>query len=147
MRNIDIQGWVTIAWISTGKQYIVPLRLQGLGCLRVEYMESVIMVDNLVKHFGTVRAVDGVSFEVKRGEVFGVLGPNGAGKTTTLEIIEGLQKPTAGRTLVLGIDTQRDYYRRSRRGTRRRLKSFYCESWDGRAAEPGTGQKRARGAG
>ena len=71
-------------------------------------MESVIRVENLVKHFGPVCAVNGVSFEVKRGEIFGVLGPNGAGKTTTLEIIEGLQKPSSGSTYVLGIDTQRE---------------------------------------
>ena len=71
-------------------------------------MESVIRVENLVKHFGTVCAVNGVSFEVKQGEIFGVLGPNGAGKTTTLEIIEGLQKPGSGSTHVLGIDTHRE---------------------------------------
>ncbi len=70
--------------------------------------EPVIQVENLVKYFGTIRAVDGVSFEVKRGEIFGLLGPNGAGKTTALETIEGLQKPTSGRTLVLGVDTQRE---------------------------------------
>ncbi len=71
-------------------------------------MESVIRVENLVKHFGAVHAVNDVSFEVKRGEIFGVLGPNGAGKTTTLEIIEGLQKPGSGHTYVLGIDTHRE---------------------------------------
>lgn len=66
-------------------------------------MESVILVENLVKHFGAVCAVNGVSVEVRQGEIFGVLGPNGAGKTTTLEIIEGLQKPSSGHTHVLGI--------------------------------------------
>ena len=71
-------------------------------------MEAVIQVENLAKHFGTIRAVDGVSFEVMRGEIFGLLGPNGAGKSTTLETIEGLQKPTSGRTVVLGIDTHRE---------------------------------------
>src|SRR3972149_5030248 len=71
-------------------------------------MEPVIQVENLVKYFGAVRAVDGVSFEVRRGEIFGVLGPNGAGKTTTLETIEGLQRPTSGRTLVLGVDTHKE---------------------------------------
>jgi ABC-2 type transport system ATP-binding protein len=71
-------------------------------------METVIQVDNLVKHFGTVRAVDGVSFEVMQGEIFGLLGPNGAGKTTILETIEGLLKPTTGRTVVLGFDTHRE---------------------------------------
>jgi ABC-2 type transport system ATP-binding protein len=68
-------------------------------------------VEGLTKVFpapggGTLTAVEGVSFEVRRGEVFGFLGPNGAGKTTTLEIIEGLQPPTAGRTAVLGMDSR-----------------------------------------
>jgi ABC-2 type transport system ATP-binding protein len=53
---------------------------------------------------GTLRAVDGVSFEVRRGEVFGLLGPNGAGKTTTLEIIEGIREPSSGQAAVLGFD-------------------------------------------
>ena len=68
----------------------------------------VIQVDDLFKHYGELKAVDGVSFDVERGEVFGILGPNGAGKTTTLECIEGLIEPTSGRTIVLGIDTQRE---------------------------------------
>ena len=68
--------------------------------------EIVISVEGLSKRYGELRAVDGVSFGVKRGEIFGILGPNGAGKTTTLECIEGLVKPTAGKTAVLGIDTQ-----------------------------------------
>ena len=72
-----------------------------------------VQVRDLVKEFpspggGTLRAVDGISFEVERGEVFGFLGPNGAGKTTTLEIIEGLQRPTAGSTGVLGMDSIAD---------------------------------------
>ena len=57
---------------------------------------------------GTFNAVDGVSLEVRAGEVFGFLGPNGAGKTTTLEIIEGLQEPSAGTTGVLGLDSRTD---------------------------------------
>ncbi len=71
-------------------------------------MEKVIRVENLVRRYGSLVAVDGVSFEVESGEVFGILGPNGAGKTTILETIEGLQKPTAGRTLVLGMETHKE---------------------------------------
>ena len=71
-------------------------------------MEDVVEVTGLVKKFGSLTAVDGISFSVHRGEIFGVLGPNGAGKTTTLEIIEGLQSPTAGRTVVFGVDTFRN---------------------------------------
>ncbi|MBC8280178.1 MAG: ABC transporter ATP-binding protein [Chloroflexi bacterium] len=69
-------------------------------------MEPAVQVENLIKRFGTFTAVDGVTFAVERGEVFGILGPNGAGKTTTLEIIESLQKPTEGRVSVLGLDVQ-----------------------------------------
>ena len=69
-------------------------------------MEPAVQVENLVKRFGSFTAVDGVTFSVERGEVFGILGPNGAGKTTTLEIIETLQKPTSGRVSVLGLDVQ-----------------------------------------
>jgi ABC-2 type transport system ATP-binding protein len=65
--------------------------------------EVVISVEGLEKVFsGTIRAVDNVSFKVNRGEVFSLLGPNGAGKTTTVEILEGLQDPTAGTATVLG---------------------------------------------
>ncbi len=57
---------------------------------------------------GSLRALDGISFEVARGEFFGFLGPNGAGKTTTLEIIEGIRKPNSGRVHVLGVDPRKD---------------------------------------
>lgn len=70
-------------------------------------MDVVIRVRDLVKRFGDVEAVRGVSFEVQRGEVFGILGPNGAGKTTILETIEGLIPPTSGHTEVLGWNVQR----------------------------------------
>jgi len=65
-------------------------------------MPPTIEVTELRKHYGDVRAVDGVSFEVQDGEFFGILGPNGAGKTTTLELIEGLRQPDSGRITVLG---------------------------------------------
>jgi ABC-2 type transport system ATP-binding protein len=61
-----------------------------------------IAVAALQKHFGEVRAVDGISFEVRQGEIFGLVGPNGAGKTTTLEMIEGLRPPDAGTIEIFG---------------------------------------------
>ncbi len=61
---------------------------------------SIIKVRNLVKHYGSVHAVNGISFDVYEGEIFGLLGPNGAGKTTTLEIIETLREKTSGEILV-----------------------------------------------
>ncbi|MDO8750114.1 MAG: ABC transporter ATP-binding protein [Dehalococcoidia bacterium] len=71
-------------------------------------MSEAIEVQDLVKRYGSLTAVDGVSFSVHQGEVFGILGPNGAGKTTALEIMEGLQQPTSGRTLVMGMDSHRE---------------------------------------
>jgi len=62
-----------------------------------------IVVRNVRKSYGELRAVDGVSFEVGEGEFFGILGPNGAGKTTTLEIVEGLREPDGGEVSVLGL--------------------------------------------
>lgn len=59
-------------------------------------MSSILQVDNLVKHFNGVQAVDGVSFSIERGSCFGLLGPNGAGKTTTVEMLEGIITPTRG---------------------------------------------------
>src|SRR5919197_6601748 len=69
-----------------------------------------VMVRELVKTYRTANgssfnAVDGVSFEVHPGELFGFLGPNGAGKTTTLEIVEGIRDPTSGHAAVLGLDS------------------------------------------
>ena len=64
----------------------------------------VIRVENLVRRFGAFRAVDGIDFQVTRGEIFGLLGPNGAGKSTTFKMLCGLMPPTDGKALVLEID-------------------------------------------
>lgn len=66
--------------------------------------QPIISVQNLIKDYGNLRAVDGISFEVKEGEIFGLLGPNGAGKSTTLEIIETLRPKTSGTVTVAGFD-------------------------------------------
>jgi ABC-2 type transport system ATP-binding protein len=68
----------------------------------------IVEVTDLTKRYGGHAAVDGVSFSVEEGEIFGILGPNGAGKTTTVESIAGLRRPDAGRIRVLGLDPQRD---------------------------------------
>ncbi len=73
--------------------------------------QVVVEVRDLKKHYQDTKAVDGVSFEIRSGEVFSLLGPNGAGKTTTVEILEGLRNPTSGEASVLGADVQRDYDR------------------------------------
>lgn len=71
---------------------------------------SAIKVSDLRKSYGDIRAVDGVSFEVEEGEIFGLLGPNGAGKTTTIEIMEGYRKPDSGSANVLGLDPIKEGY-------------------------------------
>ena len=67
----------------------------------------IIKVENLVKRFGELAAVDNVSFSVAQGEIFGFLGPNGAGKTTTINILCTLAKPTSGRATIDGLDVVR----------------------------------------
>ncbi|MBB6632059.1 ABC transporter ATP-binding protein [Clostridium algidicarnis] len=66
--------------------------------------EIIIKVDNFGKCYGDFKAVDGISFEVKSGEIFGIIGPNGAGKTTTLECLEGLRMIDSGTMEVLGLN-------------------------------------------
>jgi ABC-2 type transport system ATP-binding protein len=70
-------------------------------------VDNVIEVSGLRKTYGSLVAVDDVSFSVRRGEIFGILGPNGAGKTTTVESIAGLRRPDAGTVRVLGLDPER----------------------------------------
>jgi ABC-2 type transport system ATP-binding protein len=65
-------------------------------------------IRNLTKHFGPLKAVDGISFRVDRGEVLGFLGPNGAGKSTTMKMATGFVTPTGGTALVCGHDIQED---------------------------------------
>ena len=67
-----------------------------------------IIADHLVERFGTFTAVDQVSFTVGHGEIMGFLGPNGAGKSTLIRMLSGLLRPSAGRTLVAGIDVGQD---------------------------------------
>jgi ABC-2 type transport system ATP-binding protein len=67
-----------------------------------------IEVKGLVKNYGSLRAVDGVSFVVKRGDILGFLGPNGAGKSTTMKMITGYVRPDAGTALVDGVDVSQD---------------------------------------
>jgi ABC-2 type transport system ATP-binding protein len=70
--------------------------------------QTAIEVSNLAKAYGDVQAVNGISFDVRRGEIFGLLGPNGAGKTTTLSILEGLLQADDGTVHVLGRDVRTD---------------------------------------
>jgi ABC-2 type transport system ATP-binding protein len=73
--------------------------------------DTVIQVNALRKTYGKFTALDGISFTVQKGEIFGILGPNGAGKTTTVEIIEGLRKPDSGSVSLCGIDALQETHR------------------------------------
>src|SRR4030042_1048750 len=66
--------------------------------------DMIIQVSDLTKRYGEILAVDHISFEVEKGEVFGFLGPNGAGKTTTIRMLTGLSKPADGKASILGFD-------------------------------------------
>src|SRR5690348_3371597 len=69
--------------------------------------EQIVEVRDLVKRYGQKTVVKGLSFSVRRGEIFGVLGPNGAGKSTTLEMIEGIRTPDDGTALIAGLDIRK----------------------------------------
>lgn len=71
------------------------------------HQETMIEVRNLTRRFGTFTAVDGISFNIPRGQIFGFLGPNGSGKTTTIRMLLGLLPPTSGSAFVLGHDVQK----------------------------------------
>jgi ABC-2 type transport system ATP-binding protein len=74
----------------------------------VKPAEYTIEVEDLTKRYGDLVAVNGISFNVRNGEVFAFLGPNGAGKTTTVEIIEMIRKPTSGKVRLLGMDVTKE---------------------------------------
>lgn len=78
--------------------------LRSIASSQEVEMEAAIEIRDLMKRYAEVTAVDGVSFEVKRGEVFGLLGPNGAGKTTTVECMLGLESPDSGDVKILGVE-------------------------------------------
>ena len=71
-------------------------------------MKEAIITDNLVKKYGNLKALDGVSLQVEKGTVYGLLGPNGAGKTTTIRILTGLTKPSSGKAVILDFDLSSD---------------------------------------
>ena len=70
--------------------------------------DSIIAVKDFRKVYGDFVAVDGISFDVQQGEIFGLLGPNGAGKTTTLESLEGIRAPDGGTLRVANVDPTRE---------------------------------------
>jgi ABC-2 type transport system ATP-binding protein len=77
------------------------------GGLTAQQSEVIVEARNLSKRYGRLVAVDGVSFTIRRGEIFGLLGPNGAGKSTTLDILEGIRAADGGTVLIDGLDVRR----------------------------------------
>ena len=69
--------------------------------------EAIVQVQHLTKRFGTFTAVDGISFEIRQGEILGLLGPNGAGKTTTIQMLLGVITPTSGTVRMFGLPFDR----------------------------------------
>jgi len=82
----------------------IPLPHRGKIRSMAKVAEHAIEVEKLTKRYGDLLAVNDISFNVRRGEVFALLGPNGAGKTTTVEIIDTIRTPTSGRVTLLGMD-------------------------------------------
>ena len=89
---------------------------------------DIIKVTNLIKRYGDFTAVDGISFHVQEGEIFGILGPNGAGKTTTLEIMETLKSLSEGEVIIDGINVKDHPWEVKRRiGVQLQSSAFYPE--------------------
>lgn len=82
---------------------------QDLSSVQIPIKDAAIEVTDLKKEYGSLVAVNSISFSVKNGEVFAFLGPNGAGKTTTVEMIESIRIPTAGRIKILGFDIKTSF--------------------------------------
>lgn len=78
------------------------------GASEARDQQPAVTIRNLVKRYGSLSAVDDVSFSIRKGEIFGIIGPNGAGKTTTVECICGLRVPDSGSISVCGLSPQRD---------------------------------------
>src|SRR5262249_28856353 len=98
-------GFMVLLRKSTHEEHAAPIAIEhrvGAG-----YGEPAVIVQQLVRNFGAFVAVDHISFEVQRGEIFGLLGPNGAGKTTTFRMLCGLLPPSGGQLRVAGADLRR----------------------------------------
>jgi ABC-2 type transport system ATP-binding protein len=103
-------------WESAGRllgplfEFETMLKDSGSGVSGAAWCDSTVVVQaaDLHKRYGNLEALRGISFEIRRGQVFGLIGPNGAGKTTTVEILEGLRLPDSGRVTVCGLDPARE---------------------------------------
>jgi ABC-2 type transport system ATP-binding protein len=99
---------VQLLALNVSTQDIKTIRAKPLETRTKSNGVSAIIVKDLVKQFEDVTAVDGLSLEIKQGELFGLLGPNGAGKTTTINILSGILEPTKGTAIVAGFDVTKN---------------------------------------
>ena len=107
-RNTARVSWVRSCIITDAVLTATQLRRSHTA-----FAPPALTVANLRKQYGSVAALDEVSFTVGRGEIVGLLGPNGAGKTTTINMILGVLEPTGGRVVIDEIDIAKDRARRS----------------------------------
>src|SRR6266511_2893058 len=107
-----VEGWpaATAACIVEKLLRFLPLRVRPIGCKLMEAAAQLPLAHarGLVKRFGALIAVDGIDFDVQRGEAFGFLGPNGAGKTSTMRMIGCVSPPSGGTLRILGLDPVTD---------------------------------------
>ena len=109
-------------------QDTVPVEDGRADTVAVAGVAGILQVRDLTVAYGPKTAVDSISFEIRRGEIFGLLGPNGAGKTSTLSAIEGLVKPQSGTIELDGIDSMRHPNQaRARMGVQLQATSFQSE--------------------
>jgi ABC-type transporter Mla maintaining outer membrane lipid asymmetry ATPase subunit MlaF len=123
-------------FLENTKTVVISQELESLKdkVFSVEQYQSnftkrpVIEVNNLIKSYGNFTAVNGISFQVYRGEIFGILGPNGAGKTTTMEIMETIVSKSSGEVKIDGLDVDRYPFEiRKRIGVQLQSTSFFQE--------------------
>src|SRR6516165_1836306 len=107
----DAEVWPRSRSASGGRQAKLKKRRRGDSTKARHEMTPVIEVTGLTKRYGGRAVVDGISFHVERGEIFGILGPNGAGKTTAVECLEGLRQRDAGQVRILGLGPKADGHR------------------------------------
>ena len=88
--------------------------------------EYAIEIVNLVKTYGELRAVDGISISIRKGEIFAFLGPNGAGKTTTVEMVEGIRKPVSGEIRIFGKPASKRASINCRRSPGSSVLAWFC---------------------
>ncbi|HZP92195.1 MAG TPA: branched-chain amino acid ABC transporter ATP-binding protein/permease [Burkholderiales bacterium] len=123
-----IWGLLKNAWARARKAPPAPqvLRVKPLDLdIRITESTPMLRLEGLQKHFGGLRAVDGVDIEVRRGTVHALIGPNGSGKTTTLNVVNGIYKPTAGKILIDGDDvTPKSPHERAAHGAGRTFQNI-----------------------